>query len=186
MRIEIAVLLLFAGSVTLAAGPAMNGPAQPAGQILELHAFRSDTPIPFHTIRGLTEASAGFVAVLEVDRQRLVLSDHAAPVLLVGETAARVVNLGRRAGRMVVLLPAVELATTPIYFGPARALRFITPEMLSQTRPVGGVPVALPPLNDAWHVADMGELYRRAAVLVLRFAPEERSAAEMYLGAQLQ
>ena len=182
MRTEIALFVSLTGGLALATSPPLNAQPQPAGQLLELHAFRSELPITFQTIQGSIDVSEGFAAVLEVDRQRLIPVDGPAPVLFVGDTAARVVNLGYRSGRTVVLIPRVELSTTPIYFGPARAMRFITAEMLTATRPVGSFAASLPPLQDEWRVADMNELYRRAAELVLRHAPQERSIAEMYLG----
>lgn len=169
-------------------------PAPTITRVLELQRFHSDTPVSFRSISGPIAADSGYVLVVEVDARSLTPVDRAAPVLFAGEIAAREVNRGDRSGRMVLLIPEVDLNATSLYFGPARPLHAVSRESLLEARAqrvargaVDQVIATLAPPADgagtAWHVSDMNELYRRAAELVIRFAPEESSTAAMYLGA---
>jgi hypothetical protein len=174
------------------APPAVSAPT--ITRLLELQRFHSDTPVSFRSISGPIAANSGYVLVIEVDARSLTPVDRAAPVLFAGEIAAREVNRGNRSGRMVLLIPEVDLNTTSLYFGPARPLRVLSRESLLEARVqraaqgaadqvIATLASAAADAGSAWHVTDMNELYRRAAELVIRFAPEESSTAAMYLGA---
>jgi hypothetical protein len=144
------------------------------------HTWRAEQPL----------VDAGWLLVLEVDRDVVVRRQTAEPVLYVGSQTAERVNVGDLAGRLVVIVPGeLDPAAAPAWFG--------TPELPEQVdaatvaRELAAARTALvPPLARAsltradalGHaqiaLADRTALERYAAELVLRWAPEERAQAE--------
>lgn len=187
MRTLSLLLTLLACGSALAAGASSPQPPVAAGRLLELRRFESQVPITFRSVSGTVSVSEGFVAVIEVDPSLVAPVNQAERLLFFGDVAVRAVNRGDRSGRMVLLLPNADLTSTPLFFGPARPLRFVTAEALAADRQLlaGGLRT-LPALESSWRVSDMNELYRRAAELVIRYAPQERDTAAMYLGARQQ
>jgi hypothetical protein len=133
---------------------------------------------------------AGWIVVLEVEREVAVRRQLAEPVLYVGDQTAERVNHGDLSGRLIAIVPGdFDPAADPAWFGEAalpeqieasavarelaaaRAAGVPPLALASRTRPdaLGHAPQELP---------DRSALHRRAAELVLRWAPEERDLAE--------
>ncbi len=184
MRILLSMLLLSTSGLALADAPTAAVP-YPVGQFLELRRFESAVPIEFRSVRGVSTSRTGYVAVVGVDRELVRPTDGPGRILFAGEFVARVVNSGHRSGRVVLVLPEADLVAAPLFFGPARSLSAVTPtEIEGEILKLSNSPRVLPKLERTWSVGDLNELYRRAAELVIRYAPEERGTAEMYLGAR--
>src|SRR5262245_19930691 len=60
---------------------------------------------------------SGWLLVLEVDPRYVEPHQAAMPVLLVGDETAECVNFGFDSGKVIAIVPSLDLAASPVWFG---------------------------------------------------------------------
>lgn len=198
--------LLAAGAVALGpSGRDPSGPVPPpAGATTEgvwdlLHAqpFRLAEPVTHWWRAERPQYTAGHLLVLAVDRDVVFPRQVAEPVLYVGDQTAERVNAGHLDGALVVVVPSEagpdgwpvrDLSTAPIWFGtpalPEQVDARTVAAELERALGDGAIPfgmervaLAIATGGAGLDLADGMALRRRAARLVLRYAPSEDDLA---------
>jgi hypothetical protein len=132
----------------------------------------------------------GWILVLEVERDVAVRRQLAEPVLYVGDQTAERINHGDLSGRLIAIVPGdFDPAVDPAWFGepalPEQIDAAAVARELAAARAAGLPPLARAAatrrdalVRSTAALPDRTALHRRAAELVLRWAPEERDLAE--------
>jgi len=184
-------------------------PPPPVGHGIELeHAqpYVLDEPYPHWWRAERPAVSAGYLVVVAVDADLVFPRQGLQPVLYVGAQTAERINVGFVPGELapgakahvVALIPAerdgrggvaLDLATTPIWFGtpelPERVdeERILRERVLARERgieppPAAVVDTALTRGSGPLHARDHAELQRHAAELIRRYSPGETDLIE--------
>lgn len=151
------------------------------------HAWRAEQPA----------VEAGWLVVLDVDREFVRRTQTAEPVLYVADQTAERVNDGDRSGRLIAIVPsavgsgggpALDLREASIWFGAPDLPEQIDRAAIAReaaaaktrgvvARPQVEVDRAVQAGGALTTFADRTELERYAAELVMAWAPEERDFA---------
>ncbi|MBI4882164.1 MAG: hypothetical protein HY812_21260 [Planctomycetes bacterium] len=126
--------------------------------------------------------AAGWLLVLEVDKDLVYPRQMKEPVLYAGRETAERVNFGHESGRVIALVPGdVDLARAPLFFGQAALpeevdAAWIEAELAAALR-AGATPPSQAEIEAAQieplHLADQYNLFLRAADLIEEHSPQE-------------
>lgn len=212
MRTRTWIILLAVASLGAAAAalvrpasqePAAQPPATPRGVrgIVFAQPFVLEAPY-VHTWRAeQPPVSAGWIAVLEVDRELVVARQTYEPVLYAGRQTVERVNQGSGSGLLVCIVPAeldpagvldLDLASEPIWFGTPRLPEQVDAATIAAERALaqraGLMPLAAEVVERArarggdWAAfRSRTELERYAASLIHEWSPDEHELAESML-----
>ena len=159
--------------------------------ILYARPFTVDTPFINSWSSDRPRVSSGVLVVIEVDPAYVDPRDAALnPVLYAGNFAVIPLNRPSESGRVIGIVPGpIDLATSPIWFGPPEFPERITPATVQAERlraeragirPFGAEKIAAI-TRPAVRSADVGVLLREiGAELVDQFSPREKSLAEAW------
>lgn len=159
-------------------------------RILVAQPFTVATPFQFTWIKNGPMISAGTLVVLEVDKALVTPRNALEPVLYAGNSPVMRLNHGHLSGRVLGIVPAaVDITTEPIWFGAPELPERVTPQMVeserAKARTAGISPLPPAQLRSARRspatAKDLASLLRTVgANLLLEFAPQEKSQAEMW------
>jgi hypothetical protein len=159
-------------------------------RILVAQPFTVTTPFQFTWIKNGPMISSGTLVVLEVDKALVVPRNALEPVLYAGNSPVMRLNHGHLSGRVLGIVPAtVDVTTAPLWFGAPELPERVTPQMveseLAKARSAGIAPPPATQLRAARRAPatakDLASLLRTVgANLILEFAPQERSQAEIW------
>lgn len=141
------------------------------------HVWRADAP----------RHDAGWLLVLEVDPAFVQPTQREEPVLYAGHETVERMNHGARSGRVVAILPSVrardgrpalDLATTPLWFGeaflPERVDAARIERELARARALGVTPLEVPKVGDLLQLESRDDLDPLAGELILAHDPYEQ------------
>lgn len=183
------VTLTRAGARAVPTPPAV---ASPGGvySIVAAQPFVLDRPWRHTWRKEQPQFDAGWLVVLSVDPALVVPRQVEEPVLYAGAQTVERVNVGEESGHVVAIVPsardaqgnvALDLASTPFYFGPnelpERVTALMAQTQLEHALAKGVHPLAVPRVGEALHLPSRDELDQRAALLILEHAPDEYDRA---------
>ena len=170
-------------------------PAAATGAVFDLlyaRPFTLEQPYLYAWTKEQPEITGGTLLVLAVAAELARPRDVDVPVLFAGDTPVHLTNTGYPSGRAIVFVPAwVDLASAPFYFGslelPERIDRERGAAELRAAAAQGAAPFpaetvtrALAAGGEAARFTDSLALFRAAADLIDRYAPDESHVAERY------
>lgn len=167
--------------------------------ILAAQPFVLDRPWRHTWRKEQPQFDAGWLVVLSVDPTLVVPRQIEEPVLYAGAQTVERVNIGEESGHVVAILPsardargnvALDLASTPFYFGPNELPERVTElearTQLARAITKGVLPLAVPKIGETLHLPSRDELDQRAALLILEHAPDEYDRANGMLAPRVQ
>jgi hypothetical protein len=159
-------------------------------RILVAQPFTVTTPFQFMWIKNGPMISSGTLVVLEVDKALVAPRNALEPVLYAGNSPVMRLNPGHLSGRVVAIWQVtVDVRTEPIGCGAPELPERVTPQMveseLAKARSAGIAPPPAAQLRAARRAPatakDLSSLLRTVgANLILEFAPQEKSQAEIW------
>ncbi len=194
LRVPAVLMTLCAAAVAAQeVPPAIVHPVAPSAVqgVLCARPFTLEKPFAYTYLRDAPFVGGGHLLVVAVDPEAAKPRQVGMPVLYVGDTPAHLTNSGYPSGRLVVIVPDWVDPTGPVFYGStllpervdrahgarelalarARGARGAPPERWEAARAAGGA---------ALWLTDAVALFRAAADLIERYAPEEPDPVAIY------
>ena len=196
--LELSLIMIIA-TVTLAAPPPIPPTPAPINGLLYAQALSVDEGFRFDWRKEKPTVFFGYILVIEVNPNLVYPRQTAEPVLYVGNQTAMRLNVGYVSGRVIAIVPGNQdltraepdnpnLTQTRIWFGTPQLPENVTANIIERERKLAEAKdigqLLVQDVNQAFELggrplkaANLNELLREAAKLILRYAEDESKLA---------